>query len=86
MSMDAESSARLARAAATVGLARVRRGSRLGAIALSAAGLFALAFASEAGASFTTSGRPLESMAMSVLAGVGLLCYAANLFILRPPS
>ena len=56
------------------------------AIASSAAGLFALAFASVAGASFTSSGQPSESMAMSVLTGAGLLCYAANLYLLRPAS
>jgi hypothetical protein len=58
----------------------------VGAIAASAAGLFALAFASAAGASFTTSGHPADSMAMSVLTGVGLLCYAANLYLLPPPG
>jgi hypothetical protein len=58
----------------------------LGATASSAAGLFALAFASVTGASFTSSGHPAESMGMSVLTGVGLLCYAANLYLLRPPS
>lgn len=58
----------------------------LGAIASSAAGLFALAFASATGASFTNSGDAAKSMGMSVLTGVGLLCYAANLYLLRPPS
>lgn len=58
----------------------------LGATASSAAGLFALAFASVTGASFTSSGHPADSMGMSVLTGVGLLCYAANLYLLRPPS
>ena len=57
-----------------------------GAIAASAVGLFALAFASAAGASFTSSGRPADSMAMSVLTGAGLLCYAANLYLLPPPG
>jgi hypothetical protein len=57
-----------------------------GAIAASAAGLFALAFASAAGASFTSSGHPADSMAMSVLTGVGLLCYVANLYLLPPPG
>jgi hypothetical protein len=56
----------------------------LGAIAFSAAGLLALVFASVTGASFTSSGKPSESMAMSVLTGAGLLCYAANLYLLRP--
>ena len=54
------------------------------AIASSALGLLALA--SAAGASFTSSGQPSESMAMSVLTGVGLLCYASNLYLLPPPS
>ena len=58
----------------------------LGAIVSSAIGLFALAFASVAGASFTSSGNTAESMAMSVLTGAGLLCYAANLYLLRAPS
>jgi len=57
-----------------------------GAIAASAVGLFALAFASAAGASFTSSGHPADSMAMSVLTGVGLLCYAANLYLLPRPG
>jgi len=58
----------------------------LGAIVASALGLFALAFASVAGASFTSSGNMADSMSMSVLTGVGLLCYAANLYLLRPPT
>jgi hypothetical protein len=58
----------------------------LSTIAASAAGLLALAFASAAGASSTSTGQPSESMAMSVLTGVGLLCYAANLYLLCPPS
>jgi hypothetical protein len=57
-----------------------------GAIAASAVGLFALAFASAAGAGFTGSGHPADSMAMSVLTGVGLLCYAASLYLLPPPG
>jgi hypothetical protein len=57
----------------------------VGAIAWSAAGLFALAFASATGASFTSSGDPADSMGMSVLTGVALLCYAANLYLLHPP-
>ena len=57
-----------------------------GAIAASAVGLLALAFASAAGASFTSSGHPADSMAMSVLTGVGLLCYAANLYLLPRPG
>jgi hypothetical protein len=57
-----------------------------GAIAASALGLFALAFASVTGASFTRSGNTADSMAMTVLTGVGLLCYAANLYLLNPTS
>jgi hypothetical protein len=66
-------------------LAQAAIARHLGAIASSAAGLIALGFASAAGASFTRSGQPAESMGMSVLTGVGLLCYAANLYLLRPP-
>jgi len=57
----------------------------LPAIAFSAAGLFVLAVASAMGASFTSSGRPADSMGMSVLTGAGLLCYAANLYLLPGP-
>ena len=57
-----------------------------GVIAASAVGMFALAFASAAGAGFTGSGHPADSMAMSVLTGVGLLCYAASLYLLPPPG
>jgi hypothetical protein len=58
----------------------------LGVIASSAVGLFAIAFASATGASFASSGQPVDSMGMSVLTGVGLLCYAANLYLLRRPA
>lgn len=58
----------------------------LAAIAASALGLLALAFASVTGASFTSSGTTADSMAMAVLTGVALLCYAASLYLLRPPS
>ena len=51
-------------------------------IASSAIGLFALAIASAAGTSFTSSGTTADSLAMSVLTGVALLCYAANLYLL----
>ena len=56
------------------------------AIASSALGLFALAFASATGASFASSGDPADSMGMAVLTGVGLLCYAANLYVLSPSA
>jgi len=55
-------------------------------IAFSVVGLIALAVASMAGSSFTSSGQAAESMAMSVTAGVGLLCYAANLYLLPSPG
>jgi hypothetical protein len=57
---------------------------RLGAIVSSALGLLALAAASAAGASFTSSGDAGASMGMAVLTGVALLCYAANLYRLSP--
>jgi hypothetical protein len=59
---------------------------RPGVIVFSAAGLLALAAASAAGTSFTSSGQSADSMMMSALAGVGLLCYAANLYLLSAPS
>jgi hypothetical protein len=46
--------------------------------------VFALAFASVTGTSFTSTGDAADSMAMSVMTGVALLCYAANLYALRP--
>lgn len=52
-------------------------------VCLSAAGLLALAFASVAGTGFTSTGDNSASMAMSVLTGIALLCYAANLYALR---
>jgi hypothetical protein len=67
-------------AIAVLGQAVITR--HLAVIVLSAAGLLALAIAAAAGASFTSSGQPADSMAMSVLTGVGLLCYAANLYLL----
>ena len=56
-----------------------------GAIAASALGLFALAFADVTGASYTSSGDAADSMGMAVLTGAALLCYAANLYLLRRP-
>jgi hypothetical protein len=56
------------------------RTRRAAAIIFSVAGLLAIAFAAMAGASFASSGRAADSMAMSVLTGVALLCYAANLY------
>jgi hypothetical protein len=65
-------------------LAQAAMARHLGAIAASVAGLAALALADAAGASFTSSGHPADSMAMSVLTGIGLLCYAANLYLVHP--
>ena len=53
-------------------------------VAVSAVGLLALAFASVAGAGFVSTGDSSASMAMSVLTGVALLCYAVNLYVLCP--
>ena len=53
-------------------------------VGVSAVGLLSLAFASVAGTGFTSTGDNSASMAMSVLTGVALLCYAANLYVLRP--
>src|ERR1700743_2732192 len=47
-------------------------------VAASVAGLLAMIFASVAGAGFTSTGDTSPSMAMAVLTGVALLCYAAN--------
>ena len=57
-----------------------------GITALSVTGLFALAFASVAGTSFTSTGNAADSMSMAVMTGIALLCYAANLYLLRPGS
>ena len=48
-----------------------------------AVGLLAMAFASVAGTGFTSTGDDSASMAMPVLTGVALLCYAVNLYVLR---
>ena len=53
-------------------------------VAVSGVGLLALAFASVAGAGFVRTGDSSASMAMSVLTGIALLSYAANLYVLRP--
>jgi hypothetical protein len=56
---------------------------RWGIAALSAAGLLAMAVASVAGSGFTSTGDAADSMAMAVMTGVALLCYAVILFVLR---
>ena len=55
-------------------------------VAASVVGLLAMVFASVAGAGFTSTGDTSASMAMAVLTGVALLCYAANLYLLRAPA
>jgi hypothetical protein len=52
-------------------------------IAASAAGLAAILAAGASGASFASNGQPGSSMAMAILTGVALLCYLANLLVLR---
>ena len=64
-------------------LVQAVRSRRPAVIAWSAVGLFALA---AAGAGFTSTGDRAGSMAMSVLTGVALLCYAANIYLVRPPG
>ena len=54
-----------------------------GLIAASVIGLLAMTFASVAGTGFTGTGADSASMAMSVLTGIAMLCYAANLYLLR---
>jgi hypothetical protein len=56
---------------------RARRGLL---VALSLAGLFALVMAAVAGISFTSGGQAGNSLAMAMLTGVALLCYAGILF------
>jgi hypothetical protein len=48
--------------------------------ATSAAGLFAIAFAAVTGIAFASTGDAADSMAMSVMTGVALVCYAAILY------
>jgi hypothetical protein len=55
-------------------------------VAASVVGLLAMIFASVAGAGFTSTGDTSASMAMAALTGVALLCYAANLYLLRTPA
>jgi hypothetical protein len=51
-------------------------------VGVSAVGVLALALASVAGAGFVSTGDTSASMAMSMLTGIALLCYAANLYVL----
>jgi hypothetical protein len=45
-----------------------------------------VAFAAVTGASFTSTGNQADSMAMAVMTGIALLCYAANLYLLPRPA
>jgi hypothetical protein len=56
---------------------KIRRGWLIG---LSVAGLLALVMAAVAGASFTSGGQTESSLAMAMLTGVAMLCYAGSLF------
>jgi hypothetical protein len=60
------------------------RSRRPGIITWSAVGLFALVMAAAAGSGFTSTGDRTESLAMAVLTGVALLCYAANIYLAHP--
>jgi hypothetical protein len=60
------------------------RSRRPAVIAWSSVGLVALVMAAVAGAGFTSTGDRSASMAMSVLTGVALVCYAANIYLVRP--
>ena len=51
---------------------------------LSAAALLAIVGAAASGAAFTGSGADGDSLAMALLTGVALFCYAVNLFALGP--
>jgi hypothetical protein len=47
--------------------------------------LLAITGAAFAGSGFVSSGREAASAAMAIFGGVALACYAAGLFLLRPP-
>ncbi len=55
---------------------------RRGPITASVIGLLTVVFGSVAETGFTSTGDDSASMAMSVLTGVAMLCYAANLYLL----
>jgi len=54
-------------------------------IAAAVLGLLAMVGAGASGSAFTGSGNDSASMAMALLAAVGLLCYGASLFMLPRP-
>jgi len=55
-------------------------------IAAAGLGLLAMIGAAAAGSAFTGSGKDGASMAMALLAAVGLLCYGTSLFLLPRPA
>ncbi len=55
-------------------------------IAAAVVGLLAMIGAAASGSAFTSSGRDGASMAMAVLAALGLLCYGVSLFLLPRPA
>jgi hypothetical protein len=55
-------------------------------IAAAVIGLLAMIGAAASGSAFTGSGKDGASMAMALLAAVGLLCYGASLFLLPRPG
>jgi hypothetical protein len=55
-------------------------------IAAAVLGLLAMIGAAASGSTFTGSGKDGASMAMALLAAVGLLCYGASLFLLPRPT
>jgi len=55
-----------------------------GLIALSVVGLLAMILASVTGTSYTSTGDASDSMGMSVMTGIALLCYAGIMYLLRP--
>lgn len=71
---------------ALAALVRAIRARHWAVTAFSAAGLLAVAFAAVAGAAFTSTGNQADSMAMAVMTGVALLCYAINLYLLGRPA
>jgi hypothetical protein len=55
-------------------------------VAAAVLGLLAMIGAAASGSAFTGSGQDGASMAMALLAAVGLLCYGASLFLLPRPA
>jgi hypothetical protein len=70
MSPDTETAAQTVRTRSRASTARLRRAS------LALLALLVIEYG------FVSSGNAADSLAMSVLTGVALLCYAANLYLL----